>query len=161
MLKTAATLLALAAGVSATVYAEPLLLAPGRSVTVVDAADTNVRVVITAPAREALDLDALFAAADPKDRVHSLATRSQVRSASAVVRNADGSLSLGPASLPPAAAAGTIDGGVIVFSAGQYTLQDEIPANPRPQPDLLKEMLSSKERSPKPPLTIDLGGFRR
>jgi hypothetical protein len=161
MRKTAATLLALAAGVSASVYAEPLLLAPGKSVTVVAAADTNVRVVITAPAGEALDLDALFAAADPKGGVHSLATRRQVRSASAVVRNADGSLSLGPASLPPAAAARSIDGGVIVFSAGQYTLQEEVPANPPAQPDLLKELLDRRDRPAKPPLPIDIGVFRR
>ena len=96
------------------------MLAPGKSVTIVDTADTAIRVVITAPADEALDLDSLLASVGPKESIPSLATRSQVREANALVRNSDGSLTLGFADAAIESTAATVEGGVILFEEGKY-----------------------------------------
>src|SRR6267142_3534208 len=65
-----------------------LWLAPGKSVTIFDAADPSVRLVITAPPNAPLDLAPLL---DLKrdESVHSIATRMQVRSASGITLGAD------------------------------------------------------------------------
>src|SRR6266850_766967 len=110
------------AGAAFSVVAEPLVLAPGKSVTIVDATDPSTRVVITAPADEALDLDALFAAALTTGGLPSLVTQRQVKSAGEIVRHPDGSLSLGAPSSPATISARPIEGGVVVFGGGTYKL---------------------------------------
>ena len=161
MLKSRAALFALATTMTIAVHAEPLVLAPGKSVTIVDAADTTVRVVITAPADEALDLDAFFAAADPTAGVQSLATQRQVKGAGALVRNPDGSLSLGAPSNPGAVAAKSIEGGVIVFGGGSYALQSEVPESPATTPSLAQDLLVGSDHAPMPPRIGDFHGPRR
>ena len=156
MLISRAALLALATTMTIAVHAEPLVLAPGKSVTIVDAADTTVRVVITAPADEALDLDALFAAAGPTGGVHSLATHRQVKSAGALVRNADGSLSLGASSNPAVLSAKPIEGGVIVFGGGRYALQSELPEIPPSTPAPAQELMTGSDHSLIPPRIGDI-----
>ena len=128
MLKLRAALLALAVTSSIAVQAEPLVLAPGKSVTVFDAADTWIRVVITAPADAPLDLTALFASVGPKEGVQSLATRSQVREAGAIVRNADGSLALTFVEAEIAGDLRSIDGGFFAFAEGKYSYYEEAPS---------------------------------
>lgn len=103
--------------------ADAFILAPGRSVSIVDAADPSVRVVITAPADQALDVGALL----PKQDVYSLATRMQVKQAGAIVRNADGSLSLGATSAATASVP-TIENGFIVVDKGRFAHYKEAPA---------------------------------
>lgn len=77
-------------------------------------------------------------------------TRSQLRAASAVVRNADGTVSLGAPA--PAAGARTIEGGVIVFSGGgTYRLESEIPAGAA-LPGAAGPQLIGQDRAPLPPI---------
>ena len=158
MLKSRAALLALATAATFAVQAEPLVLAPGKSVTIVDAGDTTVRVVITAPADKALDLDAFFAAADPTRGVQSLATHRQVKSAGVLVRNPDGSLSLGAPSNPGVVSAKSIEGGVIVFGGGSYTLQSEVPESPAATPSLAQDLMTGSDHAPMPARIGDIHG---
>ena len=123
--------------------AEPLVLAAGKTVTVVDAADPSLRVVLTAPAEAPLDLGALFAASDPKAGVHSLVTRSQVRAAGTLIRDADGTLSLAP--VVPASAGTAIEGGFLVLREGQYSLQAAPPVAPRVAATPVPEFLQQRE----------------
>src|SRR5947207_126049 len=120
--------------------AEPLILAPGKSVTIVDAADPSQRVVITAPEHEPLDLDALFVAALTTGGLPSLVTQRQVGGAREMVRNADGSLSLGASSNRTAVSAPQIEGGIIVFGGGTYKLESEIPGTPPPAPNAAQDL---------------------
>src|SRR5438270_2995865 len=98
-----------------------LWLAPGKSVTIFDAADPAVRLVITAPTNAPLDLAPLLDL-KPNESVHSIATRVQLRSASAITLGADGALALNPASAPARAAAAMLEGGVLVREGGQWRL---------------------------------------
>jgi hypothetical protein len=105
------------------------MLAPGMSVTLVNAADPSVRVVITAPHHAPLDLAPLLAT-EPAN-AHSIVTRMHVREAGAITQQPDGSLVLGnPASAPKATAAPALHGGTLVFNAGSYTLYPAPPAAP-------------------------------
>ena len=105
-----------------------LLLAPGKSITILDAEDPSVRVVITAPANAPLDLTALLTTT-PGESVRSVVTRIQLRQARDLVANADGSLSLSRAPLPsPAQGATMLEGGVLVHQAGKYVLHSSRPA---------------------------------
>ena len=126
-----ATRLALAASVAlaAPAAAGELWLAPGKSVTIFDAADPAVRLVITAPANAPLDLAPLLEL-KPGESVHSIATRVQVRGAGAITRDPDGALSLNPASAPARAGAPLLEGGVLVREGGQWRLHaaDPTPA---------------------------------
>jgi hypothetical protein len=108
--------------------AEELLLAPGKSITILDAEDPRVRVVITAPANAPLDLTALLTTT-PGESIRSVVTRIQLRQARDLVANADGSLSLSRAPLPsPAQGATMLEGGVLVHQAGKYVLHSSRPA---------------------------------
>src|SRR5437763_805284 len=122
-MRAIAARLAVAAGIAmaAPAAAAELWLAPGKSVTIFDAADPAVRLVITAPANAPLDLTPLL---DLKadESVHSIATRVQVRSASAIAVGADGALSLNPARAPAHPAAPMLAGGVLVREGGQWRL---------------------------------------
>lgn len=110
LLMALSTLPAIGAG------ADRLVLAPGKSVTLLNAADPSLRVVLTAPADRPLDVSALIGGLRASE-VYSLATRMPAEPASAIVRNADGSLALGasPAALP---AGPMLRGGVIVVNRG-------------------------------------------
>jgi hypothetical protein len=112
---------ALAAGVAMATSAAELWLAPGKSVTIFDAADPAVRLIITAPPNAPLDLAPLL---DLKadESVQSIATRVQLRSASAISIGADGALSLDPGTAPARSGAPVLQGGVLVREAGQWRL---------------------------------------
>lgn len=116
--------------VAAPAYAQ-VVLAPGKSVIVVDAADQTVRVVLTAPADQPLDLTAFFSSVDPKDGVLGLATRRHVSAAAMLVQATDGSLLLdaaAPRALPTNAMA--IDDGIVALHQGKYVLLNAVPSAP-------------------------------
>jgi hypothetical protein len=116
---------------------EDLLLAPGRSVTLLDAANPMTRVVITAPPNAPLDLSALLGN-DPKEGIHSIVTRIQLHQARGITANADGTFSLSRGAPPaPSPKATVLEGGVIVYDAGRYTVHAARPADaaaPAPRP---------------------------
>lgn len=131
------------AGVSALAAgADGIVLAPGKTVAVIDAGDPLIRVMVTAPADQPLDLTPLLYSVGPRDSVYSIVTRLQVNEAAGLVENADGSLSLGagPAAVLPAA---TITGGVIVvLERGRYTHHDydaPAPTAARPADDVARK----------------------
>jgi|1185.fasta_scaffold284732_1 hypothetical protein len=72
-------LVVLAAFPLAAAAAEPLLLPPGRSITVVDGRDAAVRVVLTAPANEPLDIAPLLEAADGNVRALAVPPRRRAK----------------------------------------------------------------------------------
>jgi hypothetical protein len=107
----------LAAGVC---RADGLFLAPGMSLTILDAADPTVRVVLKAPPDAPLDLGSILVAG-PNDSVYAIVTRIQVNAAQALSRDSQGSLALSAgAATPPASPANTLQGGVLVFSGGKF-----------------------------------------
>lgn len=115
----------LAAGIC---RADGLFLAPGRSLTILDAADPTVRVVLKAPPEAPLDLGSILVAG-PDDSVYSIVTRIQVNAAQALSRDPDGSLALSAGALtPPASPANTLQGGVLVFSGGKFVYHPVPPA---------------------------------
>ncbi|HET7670224.1 MAG TPA: hypothetical protein VFK84_07440 [Burkholderiales bacterium] len=69
--------------------ADRLVVASGRSVTLVNAADPSLRVVLTAPADRPLDVSALIGGMRASE-IYSLATRMPTRRANALVRVAGG-----------------------------------------------------------------------
>ena len=110
--------LATSCGIAA---ADGIVLAPGKTVAVIDAGDPLIRVMVTASADQPLDLTPLLYSVGPKDSVYSIVTRMQVKEAAGLVENADGSVSLGAAPLPAAAPAATITGGtIVVLERGRY-----------------------------------------
>ena len=72
-----------------------LILAPGASVTILDAEDPTVRIVMSAPPNTPLDLSELLTL-KPEESVRSIVTRFQASYAGSMARNADGSITLGP-----------------------------------------------------------------
>lgn len=121
--------LALLAALFAAPAHAQVVLAPGKSVVVVDAADQTVQVVLTASSDEPLDLTAFFNSVDPKDGVLGLATRRHVSAAATLVQATDGSLALGPK--PPApisAAAMAIESGIVALHQGQFVLLNAVRA---------------------------------
>lgn len=133
---------ALAAG------AERLVVAPGKSVTLVNAADPSLRVVLTAPADRPLDVSALLGGMRASE-LYSLATRMPAH-ATALVRNPDGSVSLGAA--PAAAPAGPmLQNGVIVVDGGTISHHPEAPAAaaaPNPMESALRRMNEPPVKGP-------------
>jgi len=138
-------IIAIAATVAlaAPALADELWLAPGKSVTLFDAADPAVRLLITAPANAPLDLAPLLEL-KPDESVHSIATRMQVRSAGALNIGADGALALGPASAPAPPGGPMLEGGVLVREAGRWRLHA---SNPSPAAATPAAQLSSRERT--------------
>ena len=106
-----------------------LVLAPGKSVTFLDAANPAIRIVLTAPDDAALDLGALLDTSSPLSIVTGLQARKAVR----LVENADGSVSIAAARVQPPEAT-VLDGGVLVFDAGRVTLHPESVLLARPGP---------------------------
>src|SRR5919197_781444 len=129
--RTIAARLAMGASVALAVpaIAAELWLAPGKSVTIFDAADPSVRLVITAPANAPLDLAPLLDL-KPDESVHSIATRVQLRSAGAITSGADGTLALKSANAPARGGAPMLEGGVPVREGGQWRLHASDPATP-------------------------------
>ena len=101
-----------------------LVLAPGASVTILDAADPAVRIVMTAPPNTTLDLTELLSL-KPEESVRSIVTRFQSgQAAGGMTRNADGSITLAPSApaqgRPPTPG---LAGGVLIRNGGQWMLQ--------------------------------------
>lgn len=117
-------LLGLLALGAAPLFAADLLLAPGKSITILDAADPSVRVVLNAPADRPLNLSAILAN-DAGGSVYSIVTRMQVVSAGALARRADGSIGLSASPGAALPAGEMLQGGVLVFTAS--------PERPRPK----------------------------
>ena len=105
-----------------------IVLAPGKTVAVIDAGDPLIRVMVTAQADQPLDLTPLLYSVGPKDSVYSLVTRMQVREAAGLVQNADGSLSLGAAPAAAPAAAIISGGTIVILERGRYAhYRDDAP----------------------------------
>jgi hypothetical protein len=114
----------------------PPVLAPGKSLTVLDLGDPFVRLVITAPASAPVDLSPLLHMKEG-DSVRSVPTRLQVRESGGLTRNADGSVSLG-APTPVTQPGMVLHGGVLVFNAGKWAYHPNagpVPGAPAPTPD--------------------------
>lgn len=109
----------LLAGLAGPAVAEDVLLAPGASLTILDAADPTVRVVLTAPPDAPLDLSSIFVT-DAKESVYSIVTRLKLDAARGLARGADGSMSLSSPVASSATTARMLQGGVMVFTAGKY-----------------------------------------
>jgi hypothetical protein len=108
---------------AAALAADGLLLAPGASVVVVDAAEPSSRLVLTAPQNAPLDLTPLLAL-QAGESVRSIVTRIQMNPAGGLTMNADGSLSLSAATLPGARAPTPgLAGGVLIYDAGKWLLR--------------------------------------
>jgi hypothetical protein len=107
---------ALAAGAC---EAQTLLLAPGKTLVILDAADPRVRVVLQAPPQAPLDLGAVLVTG-PHDSVYSIVTRIQTKAASGMKQEADGSISLSETASAPGKGATVLQGGVLVFADGKF-----------------------------------------
>jgi hypothetical protein len=115
-----------------------LVLPPAASVTILDAADPTVRIVMTAPPDTALDLTELLSL-KPQESVRSIVTRFQSKQAGAMARNADGSITLAPtAPAQDRPATPGLAGGVLIRNGEQWMLQPgttaAAPASPTPAP---------------------------
>ena len=129
-LRTIAARLAMAAGVvlAAPAAADGLWLAPGKSVTIFDAADPSVRLVVTALPQAPLDLSALLEL-KPGESVHSIATHVQLRRAGALTATQDGTLALDSRGASPPSGGQMLEGGVLVREGAQWRFH---PADPAP-----------------------------
>jgi len=120
--------IAASVALAAPAAADGLWLAPGKSVTIFDAADPSVRLVVTALPQAPLDLSALLEL-KPGESVHSLATHVQLRRAGALTATQDGSLALDSRSASPPPAGQMLEGGVLVREGAQWRFH---PADPAP-----------------------------
>jgi hypothetical protein len=120
--------------------ANQVLLAPGKSMTFSDVKNPGINVVVTAPADAYLNLSQLVAASE-KAGIYTLMTTVQIKAAGSIVSNADGSLSLRPASgqsyfVPKDAAAGpgriTLEGGIAVLDRGRAVIHSDSIVHARP-----------------------------
>jgi hypothetical protein len=73
--------------------AEGLFLAAGETLTILDTADPQTRVVLQAPPDAPLDLGSILVAG-PDESVHSIVTRIQVNAAGGMKEQADGTVTL-------------------------------------------------------------------
>lgn len=117
-----AILFLLAAFIASSAAAVDLILAPGASVTILDAEDPAVRIVMTAPPNTTLDLSELLTL-KPEESVRSIVTRFQASYAGSMARNPDGSITLGPSG-PAQSRAPTpgLAGGVLVRNGEKWML---------------------------------------
>ena len=126
----------LAALLAGNALAADLILAPGASVTILDAGDPAVRIVMTAPPNTTLDLSELLTL-KAEESVRSIVTRFQASYAGSMARNADGSITLGPSG-PAQSRAPTpgLAGGVLVRNGDKWMLhpgeQAAAAATPKP-----------------------------
>ena len=119
------------------VLAVELILPPGSSVTILDAEDPTVRIVMTAPPNTPLDLSELLTLR-PEESVRSIVTRFQASYAGSMSRNADGSITLGPSG-PAQTRQATpgLAGGVLVRNGDKWMLhpgEQQQAAAPAPKP---------------------------
>jgi len=134
-----AFLFTLAMLVAGEVLAVELILPPGASVTILDAEDPTVRIVMTAPPNTPLDLSELLNL-KPEESVRSIVTRFQASYAGSMSRNADGSITLGPSgSMQTREPTPGLAGGVLVRNGDKWMLhpgeQQQAPAEaPKPAP---------------------------
>lgn len=118
-------------------HASDLMLAPGTSITIIDAQRPEQRIVISAPPGSALNLTRLMATAADSG-ISSLAIASQINSANRLRVESDGTISLMAPPEEPQGGTAAPAGGAILFDRGQFTVH----ANPEaalaavPQPDL-------------------------
>jgi hypothetical protein len=110
--------------------ANQVLLEPGRSIAFTDTKRPGVNLVVTAPGDAYIDLSRMMASSE-KEGIFALLTGMQIKSAGSIVSNADGSLSLRPASgqsfyVPRDAAPRpgriTLEGGTAVLDRGQMVI---------------------------------------
>ena len=129
-LRAIAARLAMVTGVvlAAPAAADSLWLAPGKSVTIFDAADPSVRLVVTALPQVPLDLSALLEL-KPGESVHSIATHVQLRRAGALTATQDGTLALDSRGASPPSGGQMLEGGVLVREGAQWRFH---PADPAP-----------------------------
>jgi hypothetical protein len=128
MLGNAARLIAFALFPLAAWAADELLLAPGKSVTVVDGKDPAVRI---------------------GGNVQSLATMQQARPAAGMVQNPDGSISLGAALAPREGR--VIQSGVVVVHRGSFEVQEEAPGAERRAVDPIVDYTFGRDNVALPP----------
>ena len=142
-----ALLFLLAACIASTASAVELILAPGASVTILDAEDPTVRIVMTAPPNTPLDLSELLTL-KPEESVRSIVTRFQASYAGSMARNPDGSITLGPSG-PVQSRAPTpgLAGGVLVRNGEKWMLR---PGEPQ-----------AAAQPPKPPPPAQQGSQRQ
>jgi len=129
---------ALALLVARHAFAIELILPPGASVTILDAEDPSVRIVMTAPPSTSLDLSELLTL-KPEESVRSIVTRFQASYAGSMSRNADGSITLGPSgSAQTRQPTPGLAGGVLVRNGDKWMLhpgeQHPAAAAPAPKP---------------------------
>ena len=105
--------------------ADRLIVAPGKSVTLVNAAEPSIRIVLTAPADRPLDVSTLIGGMRASE-LYSLAARTPAQ-ANTIVRNADGSVSLGTKT-PQAPAGPMLENGVIVVDGATVSHHADAPA---------------------------------
>ena len=99
-----------------------LILAPGASVTILDATDPSLRIVMSAPVDQMLDLTELLLL-KPEESVRSIVTRFQANYAGGMTRNPDGSITLGPPAPSPARRPTPgLAGGVLIRDGANWTL---------------------------------------
>ena len=124
--------------------ADRFVVAPGKSVTLVNAAEPSVRVVLTAPADRPLDVSALIGGLRASE-LHSLATTTPAR-ANAIVRNADGTVSLGTkaAAVPSVP---MVQNGVIVVDGATVAHYPEAPV-PHPASNPIEHALRQMNEPP-------------
>ena len=145
---------------------DTLLLATGKTLTILDAADPKVRVVLKAPPHAPLDLGAILVA-EPGDSVYSIVTRLQVDAAARMTQEADGSLELSAGAPAPAGNATLLQGGILVFNNGKFVYRPEpAPAGaqaaaPRPTPSGNGRLLISKRGVAKAQAERDIAQCRR
>jgi hypothetical protein len=118
-----AFLAALALSVASGALGVELVLAPGASVTILDAVDPSVRIVMTAPPSTTLDLSELLSL-KPEESVRSIVTRFQSTAAGRMTRNTDGTITLAPTA-PSQGRQPTpgLAGGVLIRNGEQWLLQ--------------------------------------
>ena len=104
-------------------HAAELVLAPGASVTILDAADPATRIVLTSPGDAPLVLTPLLSL-KPGESVRSIVTHIQAKAAGGLTMNPDGSIALSPPS-PGQAAPPTpgLAGGVLIRDGAQWSLR--------------------------------------
>jgi hypothetical protein len=111
----------LLAAIAQCALAAELYLAPGATVTILDASDPTLRIVMTAPPTSTLDLSELLTL-KPEESVRSIVTRFQPSSASGMTRNPDGSITLGSAPAPLRQPTPGLAGGTLIRDGDKWTL---------------------------------------
>jgi hypothetical protein len=144
----AATLLACAPIALAT---SELLLAPGKSVTLIDAEKPWLQILVTAPIDAPLDVGALVRASGAKS-VTAVVTALHAKPAGRFVANADGSISIGsPERRAAQEPTNLVEGGIFVLDGGRLSPQ-RTPAAARAALANRPEMLNARYEPPMPVL---------